>query len=205
MPTRFQRFSQNAFFRAWDVLTQPQNFYSELAKTPDLKPGFAALLVTSLLFAASSLTAHVLNIPFTEPPLWPHPAYRIFQALALPLIFFMGCLLGSGLVWVFGRALGRHFRLRSLLAVLLPTLLVPLWPMLWPTDLAVSLGLLNQTYPGFPGFWVRELAPTLTVIYILFLLTLGLWQTQKILWREAFALGVVSFFPTLGFWALILR
>jgi hypothetical protein len=123
----------------------------------------------------------------------------------MPVILGSGCLLCCGLAAGFGWLLGARARFKSLWGVVLPSVLVPTWLMLWPTDMAVSLGLLSPELKGFPGFWVRDLSPALTLLYMLFLLSLALSQVFNRNWRESFALAFFALIPTLGFWAVILR
>ncbi len=205
MPSSPTRFFPHAFFRTWDVLTRPQAFLAELAESGDTRPAWAALIVTSLLFATSAVVAHVHRIPMTDAPVWDIPNYRLFEAACMPVFLWVGgglcCLAVQGL----GRLFQKTFTFFRLWALLIPALLVPLWPTLWPTDLAVSLGILNNAQPGFPGLWVRELMPACTFLYMLLLLTMGIWQWPKTLLREAFALAVTGLVPPLLFWAWLLR
>jgi len=193
------------FLNSIDLLFQPERVLGELAESQDLRPGVIALAVTSLLFAVSSVVSHRLGIPMTAEPIFPLPAYRLVQAIFMPLVIASGCCLcafiGSGL----GKLLLGRSDFRRLLAVSAPALLVPLWPMLWPTEMAVSLGLLSPAMKGFPGLWTRELAPAFSFLYITFMLWLGFWQAQKVLLREAFGMAVLSLIPTLGWWAILLR
>jgi hypothetical protein len=77
--------------------------------------------------------------------------------------------------------------------------------MLWPTELAVSLGILDPQVSGFSGIWAKHIMPALTFLYILSMIWLAYWQAFRLLLREAFALSVLSLIPTLGFYSLWLR
>lgn len=193
------------FLQACDCFFRPKALFAELAISRDLGPGWAALGITSVLFAIIAVTAHVRRVPMLEKPLWPLPHYRLWQAILLPAIWFLGCLLSAGVAWSLGRLLGLRRDMKTLLAAGMPALLTPLWPMQWPTEMAVSLGLLNVNLPGFPGFWTRELMPASSFIYMLCLLWLAWGEVFNLDWKGAFALAVISLVPTLGFWALILR
>ncbi|MCK5219761.1 hypothetical protein KAR10_09565, partial [bacterium] len=92
-----------------------------------------------------------------------------------------------------------------ILTISAPALFVPLWLILWPTELAISLGIFKYSAPGFIGLWIHHLAPALLLIYTIILFTLALWQVFRILLREAFSLAIFSLIPTLSFWAMILR
>lgn len=193
------------FQKTMDFLFQPDIVIPKLASSGDLKPAGISLALTSVLFAVSSLTAEWVGVPMTDAPPLPLAHYRLWQAAAMPLILAAGCVLGAGTGAAVSCLFSRPCEFRRLLAVVPPALLAPLWPMLWPTDMAVSLGLLNAGMPGFPGLWVRDLAPALTFLYMLVMLWQAFWLTRKLLLREAFASAVFSLVPALGWWAVILR
>lgn len=161
--------------------------------------------VTSILLSLSTVVAEINRIPLAEQPPLDLAGYRWFQAAAMPMILASGCLASAAVCAGLGRMLRNQTPFRSFLAVTFPALLVPLWPMLWPTDLAVSLGILNTALAGFPGLWTRELDPALTVIYMLFLLWMAMGQVRGLLLRESFALAVMGLLPALGWWAFLLR
>jgi hypothetical protein len=193
------------FLLACDAFFRPKTLFAELAVSRNLGPGWAALAVTSVLFAIVAVTSHLRQLPMTDQPFLPLPQYRLWLAALLPVVWFAGCLLCAGMAWALGRLLGLRQDLKSLLAAGMPALLAPLWPMQWPTTMAVSLGLLNDSLPGFPGLWTRELMPASSFIYMLCLLWLAWGEVFKLDWKGAFALAVISLVPTLGFWALVMR
>jgi hypothetical protein len=163
------------------------------------------LSVTSGLFLTVIAISHFRHLPFSEKPLFPLPHYRLWLAILLPLVWFLGCLICANVAWGLGRLLGVRRNLKNLLATGMPAILVPLWSIQWPTEMAVSLGLLNDNLPGFPGFWTRELMPAASFLYMLCLLWLAWGEIFQLDWKGAFALAVISLVPALGFWALILR
>jgi hypothetical protein len=191
--------------QACDAFFNPQALFAELAETSNLGPGWAALGITSVLFAIIAVTSQVRQLPMLDKPFLPVPYYRLWLAILLPLVWFLGCLLCAGVAGSLARLLGLHRDLKTLLAAGMPALLCPLWPMVWPTQMAVSLGLLSDSLPGFPGFWTRELMPASSFIYMLCLLWLAWGEVFNLDWKGAFALAVISLLPALGFWAVILR
>jgi hypothetical protein len=195
----------NSMNQCLDILFKPKAVFSGLWDSADLRPAGMALGITSILLSISTVAAEMNQIPLAEKPLWDITGFRWFQAGAMPVILALGCLISAAVCVGMGRIFRNCLGFKNLLAVVAPALLVPLWPMLWPTDLAISLGLLDTSMAGFPGFWTRELAPALTVVYMLILLWMALGQMRNLLLRESFALAVMSLLPTLGWWALILR
>jgi hypothetical protein len=191
--------------RSLDLLSRPINFFQELAEEQDLRPGIGALAVTSILFAVTSVVSHYQGIPYSAQPLLPLAQYRIYQAMALPAIFGAGWLLCGISALGLTKLLHCTINFRRLLAVIAPAIFVPICIMLWPTEMAVSLKVMNEDLPGFAGLWVRDLAPSLTLLYMLLVLWLAFWQASRLLLREAFAMAVLSLLPVLGFWAAVLR
>jgi hypothetical protein len=188
-----------------DLFFKPEEVLSRLAGSRDWRPAVVSLAVTSVLFAISTVAAQLLGVPLADAPPVPLPAYRWWQAACMPVLVAAGCGLCAGTGTVLFRVFRRPGDFRRLFTLLTPALLAPLWPMLWPTDLAVSLGLLDANLPGFPGLWVRELAPALTVIYMVMLLWQAYSQADRVPLHEAFALAVLSLLPALGWWAAVLR
>jgi hypothetical protein len=184
---------------------RPRFFFEELDKSQNLQPVITFLFITSILFAITSIISHFQQIPMTEKPLWPHPQYRLFQAIALPLIFSTGWLICSGTTLGLSKLLRVKSNIYRILTISAPALFVPLWLILWPTELAIALGIFKYSASGFIGLWIHHLAPALLLIHTIVLFTLALWQVFKILLREAFSIAVFSLIPTLAFWAIILR
>ncbi len=188
-----------------DALVAPGRYFSGLTERASLRPAGLAMALTTVLFAATTVLSHLSRAPLPAPPVVPLPNYRVLEAVLMPLLVLAGCGVCAGAgTWV-GRLLAVPTRFRTVLAFTAPALLVPVWLMLWPTELAVTLGALDPALPGFPGLWVRELAPGLTVCYQLVLLGFVYWQGLRVLLREAFILAVFSLLPALGWWALVLR
>lgn len=188
-----------------DILFTPGPVLARLAANEDWRPAAAATALTSLLFAGAVLTARALGAELTETPPFPLADYRLWETLAMPALVGGGTVLAAAAGALLGRLIGLRTGVFRLWRVLTPALLAPLWPMLWPTDLAVALGALDPRLPGFPGFWVRELAPALTVLFMLMLLVQAYWRIHPRSLREAFGLAVFSLLPGLGWWAYILR
>jgi hypothetical protein len=193
------------FNQALDILFHPNQVVAYLAETKDMGPAWIALAVTSILFAFNSLASHFHHIPYSAAPLWPHPWYRIFQALAMPLVLGLGCLINTAIIYLLNFILRVKAPFSRIFSIIAPVLLVPHWFMMWPTEAAISLGVLDPNTPGFVGLWVKQLMPALSLFYILFLLWFALWSFLRILLREAFALAVLSLFAVLGFWSLVMR
>ncbi len=191
--------------RVLALFTRPKSVFTELAASRDLGPAAVAWVMTSLLFAATSVTARAHDIPLTAKPIVALADYRLVQAAAMPFILAAGCLLGTAGGYLVGRLFYCQKDFQSLLAVCAPAVLVALWPIFWPTEMAHALGFLDAGLPGFPGFWIRELAPALTVLYMLFQTLVACWEAQRLLLRESFASAVVVVLSVLGFWALLLR
>ena len=188
-----------------DIVMRPRKFFEELDKSQNLQPAIACLFITSILFAFTSIISHFQQIPMIEKPLWPHPQYRLFQAIALPVIFSAGWLICSGTALGLSKLLRVKSNLYRILTISAPALFVPLWLILWPTEIAISLGIFEYSTPGFIGLWIRHLEPALLLIYTIVLFTLALWQVFQSLLREAFSIAVFSLIPMLAFWAIILR
>jgi|GEM_PF-6291294 len=191
--------------RSLDMLSKPVALFQELADNRDLRPGVAALAVTSLLFAVASVVSHRLGVPMAEPPVLPIPAYRLWQAVASPALLGLGWLAGALAALGLCRLLHGHADLRVILAVSAPALFVPLWMVFWPTEMALSLHVFTLESPGFSGLWVRKLAPAFTFIYILGSLCLAYWRALRLLLREAFVVAFGSALPALAWWAVVFR
>ncbi|MBN1595879.1 hypothetical protein JW933_08140 [candidate division FCPU426 bacterium] len=188
-----------------DALLRPDLLFAGLAESQDLHVAWTVLGATTLFFSLTSVLAHFCRIPYSAEPILAVPAYRLIQAGLMPLI------LGAGWLACAAAALGLNTFLRGrggwrrTLAVSAPAFFVPLWLTSWPTELALSLGLLSAQAEGFPGLWVRHLMPACTFLYTLAMLWLAFWQSFRLLVREAFALAVLSLLPALGLFALLLR
>ncbi len=188
-----------------DFFLNPTRYFIRLAKAPSWRPGGAALLVVTLLFGTTSILEEVHHIPFYEAPLLAMPHYRLVQALLLVIIFSLGWLLCSVTFYYFLKLYREEKTLRYVAQVIGPALFLPMVAMAWPTELAVSMGLLNHTMGGFPGLWVRHLVPTLTFLYTLFMLWLLGMEAFTLLMRETFAMAMLSLLPTLLLWSFLLR
>jgi hypothetical protein len=187
-----------------DALLQPVRYFTELAERTSLRPAGLAVALTSLLFSLTTLISPPAGAPLPAPSgAWSIPSG--VQAALMPLLILVGCGACAGTGLLAGRVLGVITGFRRVLALTAPALLAPLWLMLWPTELAVSLGVLGPDLPGFPGLWVRDLAPALTVCHQLGLLSFVYWLGLRVMLREGFALAVLSLLPALGWWALVLR
>lgn len=188
-----------------DAMVAPGRYFSRLAEGVSLRPAALAVALTTVLYVLTTVISQVEGTPLPAPPVVPLPNYRMFEAALMPLLVLAGCGVCAGAGLLVGRMLSVPAGFKRIFAITAPALLVPVWLMLWPTELAVTLGALDPGLPGFPGLWVRELAPALTVCYQLVLLGFVYWQGLRVLLREAFALAVLSLLPALGWWALVLR
>ncbi|MCK5241264.1 hypothetical protein KAR34_02315 [bacterium] len=191
--------------RTLDVIANPGKLFAELSDSQDTSVSWSALIITSLLFSITTLIAYSHNIPFSVEPILAVSNYRILQALLMPVILGLGWLICSMIAMVLNVILRGRTGLPRIMAVSAPAIFVPMWIMLWPTELAVSLGILNPNVTGLPGIWAKHIMPALTFIYTLAMLWLAYWQAFRLLLREAFALAVLSLIPTLGFYSLWLR
>ncbi len=191
--------------RLADVIVRPKALFAQLRESRDVRLAWSVLIISAVFFSATTLIAHFRGVPFSAPPLWDDPRYRLLQAVGMPVVLGLGWWIFAYLAWMFNVLLRGRGDFRQLLAVSAPALFVPLWLVMLPTDLALSWGLLQQEASGFPGLWVRHLTPAFTFLYTLAMLWLACWQVCRLLLREAFAVAMLALLPVLALWSLLLR
>ncbi len=183
----------------------PVRYFRRLVQNPSWLPGSAALLMITLLFGATTVLAELNHIPFQETPLLNFKHYRLVQALFLVVIYSLGWWLCSIFYYYFLKLYREEKSLTYVAQVIGPSLFLPMVAMAWPTELALSMGLLNYTMSGFPGLWVRHLVPAMTFLYMLFMLWLLSMEAFTLLMKEAFTITMLSLLPVLVLWSFLLR
>lgn len=191
----------------WGTIIEPRRTFLDILEKKKLGEAWGAVLLVGILYTIVGAVALVKGYQPQVEPLLPidKSSYYAWQLLFGPPVFLTAWYIFAAVSFFLGNVFSSQATFRQLLVLFAFALTAPMIPLMWATDIVViSLGIKLVETGAFGQIW-NIFYQAVTLVWMIFLLTLATQLAHRFSWLRAMLLTLISLIPTTLLVAIFLR